>query len=464
MQSSLQEPSVHMETTAMPQQHADQGSQPQSQMVDRPSAGSPEAAESGHDATHGDTLAWDAPGAEHTHLVQQRLDPVQETKPVLAQEPDSGQQVGSAVVIPQPARAAPSPAPGAAEGGDWMAWPSSEAGASQSMYASATPQYDAAHGDARRPDGAATPSPPVTSQGMQSDTAPHDTPDTGARLDAHGDPPHSQLQAPGGDQSGAVAAAAQGSQAPAANAHAPGMPGQPHGTAAAQMSPEGPIMGIGTSPAGPGMRSAKRARPTGSVSGQPPPSRITRSTVHGTQRGPQPPGHTLRRNGPHISDGTAATILVALQSGSNPPQRPPPRRQSRTTADDVPPFTSAEAAADARSNIAGERDALFLALRRHVPNAANSLKLSPQSVTHHVLKVVCTLQVHDMYLTKEGADETVTQLNVPVPATRGPAVELPTFRLACGNREGMMLVTMLSCYVNAGMHPKDSMKTQAALP
>ena len=87
-----------------------------------------------------------------------------------------------------------------------------------------------------------------------------------------------------------------------------------------------------------------------------------------------------------------------------------------------------------------------------MPNAASKPLLAPQSVTQHVLKVVCTLQeVHNTYLTKEGADETVTQLNIPVPATRGPAVELPTFRLACGNREGMMLVTMLVCYVNVGV-------------
>lgn len=127
-------------------------------------------------------------------------------------------------------------------------------------------------------------------------------------------------------------------------------------------------------------------------------------------------------------------------------------RGRRTTLEaDIPVPVTAEAAREGRANIGGERDTLFLALRKHLPKAAGNVQISQMSVTNHVLKVVCTLHdIHDTYLTKADGSEVVEKLNIAVPATRGPAVTLPTFGLANGNREGMMLVTMLSCYVPTG--------------
>lgn len=126
-------------------------------------------------------------------------------------------------------------------------------------------------------------------------------------------------------------------------------------------------------------------------------------------------------------------------------------RGRRTTVEvDIPPPVTAEAAREGRVNIGGERDMLFLALRKHLPRATGNVHISQMTVTNHVLKVVCTSSIHETCLTKADDSDVVEKLNIAVPATRGPAVELPTFGLASGNREGMMLVMMLSCYVPTG--------------
>jgi hypothetical protein len=125
---------------------------------------------------------------------------------------------------------------------------------------------------------------------------------------------------------------------------------------------------------------------------------------------------------------------------------------------------TAEAAREGRAHIGSERDTLFLALRKHLPKAACNVQISQMTVTNHVLKVVCTLHdVHETYLTKAASSDTIEKLNIAVPGTRGPAVELPTFGLASGNREGMMLVTMLSCYVPTGeLHQRFTCSCQCA--
>lgn len=441
------------------QQHVDQGLQPQPQLVEHP-PGTTAAAEEAHERSHPNGGPWDAAMAEHSHHRHEPSSPPEDVKPLLLQASISDDQAGATVApsvsAPQPAAPA-APMAGAADAGDWSAWHSTDATPSQGLYAAAEQGYDVAQADVPQQDGGqgATPaaghqmSPPA----MPADNTYLAEGDAAAQVDMFVDT-HQQPPAPS-DQPLPSAAQSQPPrplQPTSAGMHVAGVPDQASCSAMAAAAPEALTMPAGALPGGPGTRPGKRSRPAGTVAGQPPPSRITRSIAHGTHRPPPAAGVMPRRNGPHISDGTAATILVALQSGANPPQRSAPRRQSRTTADDVPTFTTSEAAVEARANIEGERDALFLALRRNVPNAASKLQLSPLSVTQHVLKVVCTLQVHDTYLSKEGVDETVTQLNIPVPATRGPAVELPTFRLACGNREGMMLVTMLICYVNVGAY------------
>ena len=136
------------------------------------------------------------------------------------------------------------------------------------------------------------------------------------------------------------------------------------------------------------------------------------------------------------------------------------RGRRATVESEIPMPVSAEAAREGRVNIGAQRDTLFLALRKHLPKAAGNVQISQMTVTNHVLKVVCTLHLHETYLTKADASDVVEKLNIAVPATRGPAVDLPTFGLASGNREGMMLVTMLSCYVPTGkLHTRSACVT-----
>lgn len=462
--------SVRAEDPGVPQ-HVE-GLQPQAQILEHARTPVGAAADGGHEGPHPDTVPWESTAAAHPHALQDQPDPGEDVKPLNLPEAH-GDRLAGAAVAALPSGSAPpqdppsAPATAAADGGDWAAWHGADATTQQGMYAAPDQAYAVEYDDARQQDGGQSAAgahqmspPPMATDGRALPEG-----DTTAQVDAFADA-HQQRASP---TDHTVPAATHSQPLPSSPAPAPGMqasalPSHAPCSAAAPAAAEGSAVPPGTMPGAPGSRPGKRSRPAGAVTGQPPPSRVTRSTAQGAQRPPPAAGHTgPRRNGHHISDGTAATILVALQSGTNPPQRGGARRQSRTTADDVPTFTTSEAAADARANIEGERDALFLALRRNVPNAASKLQLSPLSVTQHVLKVVCTLQVHDTYLTKEGANETVTQLNIPVPATRGPAVELPTFRLACGNREGMMLVTMLICYVNVGVCPSCSHGSPATM-
>lgn len=451
---------VRGEDPGVPQQHVE-GLQPQAQLLEHPRAAVGAVADGGHEGAHPDSVHWESTPAAHPHGLQDQPDPGEDVKPLTLHEAHGDRLAGAAVAAlpsgtPQQ-DPSPAPAPAVADVGEWAAWHSTEAAQQQGMYAAPDQAYTVEYGDARQQDGgqSAAGAHQMSPPPMPADARPLPDGDATAQVDAFADT-HQQRASPTDHALPATTHSQPlpSSPAPAPGMQAPGLPSHAPCSATVPAAPEGSAVPAGAMPGAPGSRPGKRSRPAGAVSGQPPPSRITRSTAQGTQRPASAGGHSgQRRNGPHISDGTAATILVALQSGTNPPQRGGARRQSRTTADDVPTFSTSEAAADARANIEGERDALFLALRRNVPNAASKLQLSPLSVTQHVLKVVCTLQVHDTYVTKEGANETVTQLNIPVPATRGPAVELPTFRLACGNREGMMLVTMLICYVNVGVCP-----------
>ena len=159
---------------------------------------------------------------------------------------------------------------------------------------------------------------------------------------------------------------------------------------------------------------------------------------------------------------TAAEMLVALSTGgdgaaTNPAINGMAARNSRgrgrgrgvPPSDDYPPVLSAADAAAAHAGMALQRDTVYTAFRKHVPKHAAALPApNTPTLTNHVLRIVCVTSIPETCLRKDARDA-VTHL-VVVASKGGPTVELPTFGIVRGMREGVMLCTLLTCFIPSG--------------
>jgi hypothetical protein len=145
---------------------------------------------------------------------------------------------------------------------------------------------------------------------------------------------------------------------------------------------------------------------------------------------------------------SAAEMLIALRGVDTEADGGGVGRRRRLISP-PPPLLSPQDAAAAHSSMALQRDALYTAFRKHAVRDNGALPTTEAStITNHVLRIVCVTKVHEACLRIDARD-VVTHIVVAT-SRGGPVLELPTFGLARGVREGVMLATLLICFLPAG--------------
>jgi hypothetical protein len=146
---------------------------------------------------------------------------------------------------------------------------------------------------------------------------------------------------------------------------------------------------------------------------------------------------------------SAAEMLIALRRDDGEPDSAICRRGGRGRPSPPPLPLSKQEAAATHSSIALQRDTLYTAFRKHAVRDDGSIPPTEAStITNHVLRIVCVTKVHEACLRIDARD-VVTHIVIAM-SRGGPVLELPTFSLARGVREGVMLAALLICFIPAG--------------